>query len=156
MVLATSVSWQLLADDMYLNNAVSRGVQMPPQDFVERSETFLKASAAIVFLFYSTLWSIKLSFLFFFRRLYINIAGRWMIFWWAITAATIATWAVCVGNIDYKCLVSPIAEIAMKCSNDRAVRYQRITLILNCVLDVVTDVLSEYLIHTPSAPMQPL
>lgn len=117
---------------------------MPPPDFVTRSETFLKASTAIIILFYSTLWSIKLSFLFFFRRLYINVGGKWMRFWWTIMIITIASWAVCIGNIDYKCLVRPLEKIASTCSNDHAVRYQKLTLILNCILDTSTDVLSKF------------
>jgi hypothetical protein len=130
---------------MFLNNSVSRGVRIPPPDFVTRSEVFLKASTAVIILFYSTLWSIKLSFLFFFRRLYINVSGGWMRFWWAIMVITIASWAVCIGNIDYKCLVRPLEEIALNCNTDDALRYQKITLILNCVLDTFTDVLSKFM-----------
>jgi hypothetical protein len=143
LVLVSSILWQIYADDMYLNSAITRGVQMPPADFVQRSEGFLKASAAVVFLFYTTLWSIKLSFLFFFRRLYVNV-GSWMRFWWLIFAVTVATWAVCVGNIEYKCLVRPLMEVATHCSGDSSRRFQRITLILNCVLDLVTDALGKY------------
>jgi hypothetical protein len=145
MVLATSILWQLVAKDMFLNNSVSRGVQIPPPDFVTRSEVFLKASTAVIILFYSTLWSIKLSFLFFFRRLYINVGGKWMRFWWAITIITIASWAVCIGNIDYKCLVRPLEKIASTCNNGHAVRFQKLTLILNCILDTLTDVLSKFI-----------
>ncbi|KAL0261726.1 hypothetical protein SLS55_003156 [Diplodia seriata] len=73
IALSITISWQILAKDMYLDNRVASGRQLPPVDFVPRVERFLKGSAAIVFLFYSTLWAIKLSFLLFFRRIYMNI-----------------------------------------------------------------------------------
>ncbi|KAF2201225.1 hypothetical protein GQ43DRAFT_471976 [Delitschia confertaspora ATCC 74209] len=140
IVLATSITWQILVRDMFLDNSVARGLQMPPVDFVERVERFLKGSAAIVFLFYSTLWSIKLSFLFFFRRLYPPV-GRWNGFWWAIFGVTMASYFVCIGDIEYNCLVMPLTKIAAKCSSEKSIRFQRMTLIANCVLDVLTDVL---------------
>jgi hypothetical protein len=141
----TTILWQIYADDMYLNSAVARGVQMPPPDFAERSEGFLKFSAGFVFLFYTILWCIKFSFLFFFRRLYVNV-GSWMRFWWIIFVISVATWAVCVGNIEYNCLVKPLMEIAAHCSGASSRRFQKITLILNCVLDVVTDAMSKSLL----------
>lgn len=144
MVFATTVMWHHFAEAMFINNAVSRGVQLPPIDFVERSETFLKGSAAIICLFYSTLWSVKLSFLFFFRRLYVNV-GSWMRYWWVILAITVATWAACIGNIEYKCLISSLNYLVLHCNGERSRRFQRTTLIVNCVLDLFTDVLSEFL-----------
>ncbi|KAF2688990.1 hypothetical protein K458DRAFT_331710 [Lentithecium fluviatile CBS 122367] len=140
MALVTTILWHLFAGDMFTNNAVARGAQIPGSDFVQRSEAFLTASAAVIFLFYSTLWSVKLSFLFFFRRLYVNV-GSWMRYWWIILAFTMASWAVCVGNIEYKCLVSPLEYLVLHCNGDKSRRYQRTTLIVNCVFDLVTDVL---------------
>jgi hypothetical protein len=142
LMLVTSVLWQICAHDMYLNSAVARGVQMPPPDFVNRSEGFLKITVAIFFFFYSILWCIKLSFLFFFRRLYINM-GRWMKLWWTTFVITVATWAVCVVMIEYKCLVNPLVEIAAHCSSGPSRRSQHTKLIWNCVVDVLTDVMSK-------------
>lgn len=140
LVLATTIMWHYFAGAMFMNNAVARGAERAPDDYVQRSETFLTGSAAIIFFFYSTLWSVKLSFLFFFRRLYVNVSS-WMKYWWVIFAIVVATWAVCVGNIEYKCLVSPLSYLVQHCNGDHSRRYQRTTLIINCVLDLVTDVL---------------
>ncbi|OMP88825.1 hypothetical protein BK809_0005546, partial [Diplodia seriata] len=139
IALSITISWQILAKDMYLDNRVASGRQLPPVDFVPRVERFLKGSAAIVFLFYSTLWAIKLSFLLFFRRIYMNI-GRLVAVWWVILGFTIAAWAVCVGTIEYNCLVEPLVDIAEHCSGTRDIEYQRNTLMSNCILDVATDI----------------
>ncbi|KAF1999552.1 hypothetical protein P154DRAFT_381605, partial [Amniculicola lignicola CBS 123094] len=140
MVLASTILWQCLADSMYFINAVARGVQMPPSDFAERSESFSKASIALMVLFYSALWSIKLSFIFFFRRLYVNM-GSWTRFWWITLTITIAAWAVCVGNVDFKCLMSPLAEKPLRCRTDSAIKFSKNTLMVNCMLDILTDTL---------------
>ncbi|KAF2090211.1 hypothetical protein K490DRAFT_71845 [Saccharata proteae CBS 121410] len=141
MLLAITITWQVLASDMYLDNDVATGKLFPPPaDFAPRVEKFFRASVAIIFLFYSTLWSIKLSFLFFFRRLYMNI-GKLMRLWWAVLALTVATWFVCIGTIEYNCLVPSLLEIEANCSSPYAVNFQRTTLQVNCVTDVVTDAL---------------
>ncbi|KAF2136435.1 uncharacterized protein K452DRAFT_279988 [Aplosporella prunicola CBS 121167] len=138
ITLVIAVIWQVVADDMYLDNRVASGRQYPPADFIPRVERFLKSSAAIVFLFYTTLWTIKLSFLFFFRRLYMNM-GKLVGVWWGILTFTIAAWACCVGTIDYNCLVDDLVNIADHCSGLKEIKFQRDTLIANCVLDVATD-----------------
>ncbi|GME49708.1 hypothetical protein K490DRAFT_71845 [Neofusicoccum parvum] len=141
MALASTITWQCLAPNLYLSNAVTSGKLFPPPpDFVSKSETFLRGSVAIIFLFYTSLWCVKLSFLFFFRRLYMNM-GRLMRIWWAFVIFAIATWAVCIGTIEYDCLVPPLAEIQARCKTTYSIYFQRTTLVVNCVLDIVTDLM---------------
>jgi hypothetical protein len=142
IILANSILWQCIHKPMFVFPRVARGWQAPPPDFQSEFERFLKGSAAFIFLFYTCLWSIKLSFLWFFRRLYRHV-GRWMIFWWVILAITLASWVVCVGDIEYDCLVEPLEKIMTHCQGDNSIKFQRGTLIANCVLDVVTDILSK-------------
>lgn len=143
IILSTSILWQTIAKDMYFHGEIVRSSQVPPPDFKPRVERFLKGSAAFVFLFYTTLWSIKLSFLFFFRRLYLHV-GRWMLFWWVILAITMASYFACIGDMEYDCLVDPLEEIATHCQSRESINFQRRTLIANCVLDVFTDILSKF------------
>ncbi|KAF2122174.1 hypothetical protein BDV96DRAFT_640238 [Lophiotrema nucula] len=141
IVFANAIMWQIIHGPMYLYPRVLRGWVMPPADFESKFEHFLKGTAAFIFLFYTSLWSIKLSFLFFFRRLYRHAIGRWAYFWWGIFALTVASWFVCIGDIEYDCLVKPLAEISTHCQGRKSINYQRHTLVANCVLDVVTDIL---------------
>jgi hypothetical protein len=155
MMLASSIIWQSFAKEMFLSSAVVRGVETPPLDYAIRTEVFLKASTAIIILFYLTLWAIKLSFLFFFRRIYLNIAS-WMRYWWVIFTVTISCYFVCIGCINYNCLLKPLKEIAIQCSSDSTARSQRAILILNFVLDSFTDVLSKLSILRDLAALQRL
>lgn len=148
LALAHSIIWQCTVSGLYLNNRVTSGLLWPlPPDFVERSETFLRSSAACQFIFLTSLWSVKLSFLCFFRRLYLDM-GRLMRIWWVFVAFTFATWAVSIGTIQYWCLVRPLTYIMSECKSDAAIYFQRTTLVVKCVVDVLTDFMSPLPLRT--------
>lgn len=143
MILATAIIWQCIGDRMYQTIAVTSGQLFPPPaTFVPDTESYLRASVAVIALFYSSLWAVKLSFLVFFRRLNENVRGQ-RIQWWCVFGFTLATYFTCIGTIEYNCLVPSFLEIARHCSGHSSVRFQRITLIFNCAMDVLTDTMSE-------------
>jgi hypothetical protein len=70
MTLANAIIWQRASSNMYLTLLVGASVlDYFPSDVLARMGAFLRAVFASYLLFYSTLWSIKLSFLIFFRKL---------------------------------------------------------------------------------------
>ncbi|TGO07663.1 hypothetical protein BTUL_0256g00090 [Botrytis tulipae] len=140
LALASAILWQIHAQAMFDLMAVSAGIKMPGADFVTNSEAYSKASGVVIILFYSTLWSVKFSFLLFIRRLGSHVAKVEFI-WWPITVFTICTYFACIGTIQYHCLFVPLTTIETKCTTDSAVNFQQITLKLNCVWDVVSDAL---------------
>ena len=106
MLLTTTVIWDVNKDALYENMAVSAGqLYPPPEDFPQNMERYLHASVAVIIFFYSGLWSVKISFLLFFRRLGQNVKGQRYL-WWAVLAVTLATYFCCVGTINYKCQAS--------------------------------------------------
>lgn len=160
MILATSIIWQTLSGAMYRSLFVISGkVHHPPPTFVNDQQNFLHGSAVVIVLFYSSLWAVKLSFLFFFRRLVRGVARQKQL-WWAVLAITVGSYFACIGTIEYKCLLSSFAKIVSECAIDAlhnkrliclgycpglaAIRFQRTTLHVTCALDVITDALSEY------------
>ncbi|KAF7952579.1 uncharacterized protein EAE97_002076 [Botrytis byssoidea] len=140
LALASAILWQIHAQAMFDLMAVSAGIKMPGADFVTNSEAYSKASGVVIILFYSTLWSVKFSFLLFIRRLGSHVA-KVEFLWWPITIFTICTYFACIGTIQYHCLFVPLTTIETKCTTDSAVDFQQITLKLNCVWDVVSDAL---------------
>ena len=63
MLLATAIIWQCVGGDFYQLLAVLSGELQPlPPTFATDSQMYLRASVAIFVLFYSCLWSVKLSF----------------------------------------------------------------------------------------------
>lgn len=142
MALASAVIWQIFAKYMFEMLAVAYGSQPGPH-FATEFEHYSKASAAVVILFYSTLWAIKISFLIFFKRLGKNIR-RQELLWWPIFGFTMATYFASIGVIPYSCLMDSLDEVFQNCATISALRFQEIAIKLNCVWDVLTDSLSVY------------
>ena len=102
MMLGTAILWQIEAPTLYEQYAVEAGKSPPTQGFIERDTAFWRCFVPFNILFYSCLWSIKLSFLLFFRRLGSRVEGH-KIWWWCILVITVLTWVACVADIRYKC-----------------------------------------------------
>lgn len=159
-LLINVVLWQTGADSLYEYIAVtSRQLWPPPLGFEHRFEVFLRKDAATLILFYTGLWSVKLSFLLFFKRLGQNVRHQGKI-WWVVLAITVAAYIVGVGTIPYRCMVSSFSYMWCKClsrsmvrnrlttgvhcEDPGPVRFNKISLQANMILDVVTDALSSY------------
>jgi len=139
LFLAVAILWQLIYEDMYMLFALESGqLWPPPTDFLDKMNRYLRTLAVILTLFYSGVWSVKLSFLFFFRRLYCNIT--WMKYhWWAVLVITLGTFAACVATTDYMCLVTPIEEDFQQCMSTPQIEFEWTSIRVNCVMDVVSD-----------------
>lgn len=143
--LASAIVWQVsVAHDMFELMDVTANVELPGPTFFTDAETYFKGSLAVIILFYSTLWSIKISFLIFFKRLGKNVT-RLRLLWWPTLIFTIVSYGISVGTIPFRCLVDSISYITMNCNSDSAIKSQRISLALNCALDVLTDCASSFL-----------
>ena len=104
--------WQWCGNQLYLSIAVASGkLLIPSPEVVEQLQTFLHGLFVACYLFYTCLWSIKMSFLIFFWKLGHNVQ-RQKILWWAIFAITLASYAVCLGLVDYRCLLGSEAHLA--------------------------------------------
>ena len=111
LLLVSTVLWQTGKDALYQNIAVSSGqLYPPPADFAHQSEQYLRKSIAVIVFFYAGLWSIKLAFLIFFKRLGHNVKNQDIV-WWIVFVITAASFFVCVGDIDYRCLASSFSYI---------------------------------------------
>ncbi|KAL8922348.1 MAG: hypothetical protein Q9172_003608 [Xanthocarpia lactea] len=113
------------------------------QGFVERNTDLLRSSAPFSVFFYTCLWTVKLSFLLFFRRLGLNVRGQ-KIWWWYVLVITLLTWAATVADHDWKCSVRPVEWIWVNCSTPSAIKFINHTFYANCTMDVATDCLSTY------------
>ena len=114
MMIAYAAIWQWCGDQLYLSVAVASGkLLMPPPDFLDQLETFLHGLFVAYYMFYTCLWSIKMSFLLFFLKLGHNVR-RQKTLWWSVFAFTIASYAVCLGLVDYSCLLGSKMHLASK------------------------------------------
>ncbi|KAL8956364.1 MAG: hypothetical protein Q9193_006107 [Seirophora villosa] len=125
---------------MYYIMRVTAGVALPDENTVNVLQGYFKFMLAVIILFYSALWSIKVSFLLLFRRLGKNVQGQKRI-WWPVFSITLATYFACIGTIQYACLVSSLEYLTAHCATPAATSFQQMTLKLNCAWDVITDCL---------------
>lgn len=104
MSLANAVVWQKNADQLYMVIAVESGVmKMQPPELMPHIYIGLRSVFASSLLYYTALWSVKISFLLFFRNLDNSIRRQRMI-WYCVLTFTLASYMICLAMIEYKCL----------------------------------------------------
>ena len=139
--IANAITWQIHIGKLYYTMNVAAGLELPGPDFVSESQSYFKSTVAVIILFYSSLWSIKISFLLLFKRLGTNVRHQ-KVLWWPVFGFTLATYFACIGSIQYPCLVRSFEYLAAHCATPSAISFQQVTLKLNCAWDVITDFLS--------------
>lgn len=97
--------------------------------------------------FYTTLACVKLSLLFFFRRV-----GWYMtklrVAWWSVLGFVVACWIASVGDAQWGCLVATGFDIMAQCTEPPAIAYANLTLRVNCALDVLSDAAGKLCFNT--------
>ena len=127
---------------MYQFIAVRSGqLRPPPATFVKDTEKYLKNFVIVNAFFFVGLWTVKVAFLLFFRRIYENVMER-KFWWWFVLALTVVTMLLGIGDMQYRCVVSPLGKMPHYCKTKAASHYQMIPRVLNCTLDVLTDYMS--------------
>ncbi|KAI8947907.1 hypothetical protein F4801DRAFT_605025 [Xylaria longipes] len=143
LALATAILWQAEASNMYYSLNVAAGL-VPPgsaSDVQNRLLRYIHSEFAALLLYYSTICTIKLSYMFFFRRLGSNI-DRFGRIWWPILLFVLATYFIMLGTYPYSCsTTTSIAYLSTQCNSASFHHYTTIILDLSCVLDVVSDAL---------------
>lgn len=128
MFFASAVIWQWQQTAMYEIFTLSSGTVIPTPEQSAAVRTSFRAQFVIISIYYTSLWIIKLSFLVFFRRLGHNVRGQ-KIWWWCVTALTIATWATCIGTTEFKCFLRPLDYIFGR----EAYPHARAMILSNCI-----------------------
>ncbi|KUL91762.1 hypothetical protein ZTR_01174 [Talaromyces verruculosus] len=140
LLLISAALWQWGAKDMYyILNANAGLVEIGP-DFVARMRRFLLVSFIVEIFYYTILVLFKLSLLFFFRRAG-SSANTFEHFWWPILVFSICTYLVAIGDVDYHCLFGSLEKISVACNSSSGTYFLKITLDVNCALDVLSDFL---------------
>lgn len=106
---------------MYLDEALITNdfnVPIPPiADIYTESINFQKLSDGFLVLTYTTIFSVKISFLLFFRHL-ISRAFPMTVYWWTVTAITIVAWMFGVSGFFITCPYFDVRSCRHKFSLD--------------------------------------
>ncbi|PSR77156.1 hypothetical protein BD289DRAFT_378065, partial [Coniella lustricola] len=139
LTFVTAFLWQWQAPPMYWILDVDAGRAPPTADIYEKQILWLKVSLTVEIFFYTGLTAVKLSILFFFRRLGDNI-HRFKLYWWPVTLFVLAIWFACLGNVQYHCEIGTVQQLDTRyCTTEAASQFTSVTLIVNAALDVLSD-----------------
>lgn len=112
LYLGNAIIWTAVYKQMYPIYALSIGTidsWNMPTDIAWAEKRYLRAQLAGYLISYSSLWLIKLSFLFFFRKLGNHYRAQ-RILWWAVLMLVIIAYGVTLSILDYACMMSRSVE----------------------------------------------
>lgn len=140
MLLAAAVVWQYKIHFVYELFDVLTG-HTPSASFLSDYKSFMPNIITWNVLFYSCLWSIKFSFMVFFRRLGSKLRTH-VIWWWVVLSLAVIGYIGCVADIDWDCSLKSVAYITSKNSESRALWFHwrgvLMTIFDRCMLERTT------------------
>ncbi|KAL4924159.1 uncharacterized protein BDV17DRAFT_221655 [Aspergillus undulatus] len=138
--LATTITWQVKSDTIYLFYAVNAGTVQWTPDLADRFNDLFRVLGVVSIMFYLGLWSIKMSFLVFFYRLGSRVKSH-RIWWWVVFGFTVALGILSVADGNYKCCFNGWGFIIANCTNPYYSAWSMRVYYTNCAADVVSDIL---------------
>ena len=105
-LISIAILYSLVTSDMFELDRVSAQQAAPPAGFLQRSDFFLQCQFAIICLFWTSVWAVKISILLFYRSLF-NRLQWYRISWWLVLAVVISTYVACWGTQLASCWPIP-------------------------------------------------
>lgn len=156
ILLATACLWQWAARDMYtFLDVQARRITQLPDDWMQDLPRFMNVWGACQILYYTCLTLVKLSVLFFFRRLGCQV-DRIRKVWWALVVYVAAAWIITIACTPWKCFSSTdnAVEVVMSCNDPSYQTFVTNSYKANTALDVSSDFFSKSIL--PYLPSQSL
>lgn len=97
ILICMAILYVLVTPIMFDLDAISAGRQEPQPDLAARAAFYLKCQFAIIVMFWTTLWAVKLAILFFYKNLF-NTLPKQMTLWWAVLFIVILFYLGCWGS----------------------------------------------------------
>jgi hypothetical protein len=140
LVLTTAGLWQWSAKFMFYILEAESSLAIPGPQLLSDLRHWLDVQLIAELFFYTTLVFVKLSFLFFFRRLGQNVQGQKYI-WWPVLVFSLIVYVISIGNVQYKCYSRDLEVVLTYCTSEEANNFTMATLRANMAIDVFSDFL---------------
>jgi len=98
---------------VYWSSDFLTGKRLPDLAWLDGQSQLLHHLIAYNFLFYTGLWSVKFSFMIFFRRLGAGLSP-YRYWWWTIIILCVASLITCIADIQWECLAFSVADNLMQ------------------------------------------
>ena len=92
-----AVLYTLVTPTMFILDTVSTGKELPPPDIMSVGAFYLKCQFAIICLFWTTLWTVKVAILMFYKSLF-NRLPKQMTLWWCVLGVVVVLYVGCWGS----------------------------------------------------------
>ncbi|RAL04540.1 uncharacterized protein BO80DRAFT_441416 [Aspergillus ibericus CBS 121593] len=141
LYLGNGIVWSATYEQMFEVIALGTSTTNPssiPQNIAWIEKRYLRGQLAGYLISYSSLWLIKLSFVFFFRKLGNRYRAQ-RILWWAVLAFVIACYGGTLGVLDYACEMSSLEDSVELCQSPYSVWYERVSLKVATTMDIISD-----------------
>ncbi|MCJ1404627.1 hypothetical protein MMC11_007853 [Xylographa trunciseda] len=122
---------------IYLQEDVDAGLQKPPANLLTQLINSERIQDAGTVLLTTTLFSVKFSFLFFFRHL-LQHQKKLMLYWWFVCFITVPSAPVCMFSDFIACSYFD-ERIVVQCTSAEAFARQTAILEASAILDILTD-----------------
>ncbi|KAL8721134.1 MAG: hypothetical protein Q9225_002117 [Loekoesia sp. 1 TL-2023] len=119
---------------------ISRKKEKAPPPTDPFYHKYLQLRLTVTLLVFMVLWSVKATFLIFYRLLF-DVSKTFVRLWWAAVALTFATFWVCIGSTFTLCGSAKDLYNFKKCSSPEAIHDIRATYKYWCALNVGTDLI---------------
>lgn len=103
LLLAFACYWQVRLKSFYIVLEVAAGHELPGPDFIHHFYHFLRVHIFATITYGCSLWSVKLAFLFFFKRLGHNIRYQY-ITWWIVFSWNIVAFIIFLALTNWRCI----------------------------------------------------
>lgn len=96
-LISMAILYSLITSDMFELDRISSGQTPPTPGFAQRGDFFLRCQFAIICLFWTSVWAVKVSILLFYRSLFDRL-GWFRICWWIVLSVVVVTYVACWGT----------------------------------------------------------
>ncbi|KAL8906929.1 MAG: hypothetical protein Q9171_006062 [Xanthocarpia ochracea] len=140
--LSLAVMYRYIIPIMFELDKVANGEEPVTQAFLTRAVIFLKLQFAIIVLFWTTVWVVKISFLIFYRQLFTGLPEH-MLGWWLTSGFTAMAYLLCWAFQLGSCVPISHYFILGACETPRDIRYSNACLYVAAAGDIASDLMSE-------------
>lgn len=158
LLLSLAIMYRYATPIMFELDRIAKGNEMLTPDFLPRAAVFLKLQFAIIVLFWTTIWVVKISFLIFYRTLFTGLPEH-MLGWWIASGFTAVAYLLCwafqlgscvpishyfiLGQYDVSCSFSGLTDASGACETPRDIHYSNANLYVAAAVDVASDLMSK-------------
>ncbi|KAL8644792.1 MAG: hypothetical protein Q9210_007070 [Variospora velana] len=140
LLLSLAIMYKYAIPPMFEVVAVAEGREAFTTALLGRAAVYLKLQFAIIVLFWSTIWTVKVSFLTFYRSLFARLPEH-MRGWWLAVGFAVVTYLLCWGFQLGSCVPIPNYFILGACETPRDIRYSNASLYVAAAGDIASDLM---------------